>query len=197
MDRFLERASELTGAKLASATWCQLAAPIPTPPQDVHKASGGGRLRQRRKPLPYFLTGCATILFFPLLLITLLDGVTSQQIKQRKHKKNAIRARKAEFPRLGLDRAFDGNWNATAGQLLLAWYSQAPDPERLIAAMDEKVALLAAPSRWWYRGRPKHLRVVAEFPTVLARCRIPDFADDDVRRFWLHFLRRIMDQSEG
>ncbi|NEW75412.1 hypothetical protein [Streptomyces rhizosphaericus] len=187
MEQFLEQASKLTGGDSSSATWCQLAAPIPTPPHEAHQASGKRRLTQRSKPLAYVVTGCATILFSPLLLLAALDGMTPQQIKERKRKKKTVRARKAEFPQMGLDRAFDGNWNAAAGQFLLTWYSQAPDPERLIVPMNDKITLLAAPSRWWYRGRPKRLRIVAEFPTDLARCRIPEFADDDIRRFWLQF----------
>jgi hypothetical protein len=145
-------------------------------------------VRQRRRPLPYVLSGCATALLSPLLLLAALDGMIPGQIKEKRRKKKAIRARKAQvLPRLGLDRAFDGNWNATAGQLILAWYNQAPDPERLIVPVDGNLALLAAPSPWWYTGRPKHLRIVAQFPAGTARCEIPDFADDDNRRFWLHF----------
>ncbi|CAM5744155.1 hypothetical protein SALBM311S_09382 [Streptomyces alboniger] len=51
-------------------------------------------------------------------------------------------------PQNDLTRAiFDGDWNLTAGQLLLRWYGHSPNPKRLVLLARDRVCLAASPRR--------------------------------------------------
>jgi hypothetical protein len=142
--RSMERADELVDGERQAAAWCRLAAPVPALPPAVRQAVGKRRLRHRRRPLPYVFVAVSTVLTSPLLLLAVLEGGNFSDIKKARRAKKERRVREAEIPRLGLDRAFDGDWDGTAGQLLLRWYEQAPDRERLSCCR-------MTPSRCWRR----------------------------------------------
>ncbi|MET8211899.1 hypothetical protein ABZT51_39020 [Streptomyces sp. NPDC005373] len=54
--------------------WCEIRKPIPTPPEDVHRAAGRGRL----KPGHHWLLYIGAVVFFfvviPMMLIDKLDA---------------------------------------------------------------------------------------------------------------------------
>ena len=64
---------------------------------------------------------------------------------------------------------FDGDWNLTAGQLLLRWYSQSPSPRRLVLLTPDRVCVAASPRRRLSPTKAGDFRIVAEFPSATAR----------------------------
>ncbi len=52
---------------------------------------------------------------------------------------------------------------------------------------DEELVLLAAPSRVWFKGRARRLRIVSRIPYRTARPDIPSDADQRFPRFRLSF----------
>ncbi|WJE01955.1 hypothetical protein [Streptomyces antimycoticus] len=91
------------------------------------------------------------------------------------------------MPEQGLDRPFDGRWEGTAGRLLLEWYAQAPDEERLLVLHRSGVFLLAAPSRGWSPGPAGRLRVVRQLPPYAERFEVPVISGPDLPCFRLKF----------
>lgn len=189
--RVLGNAAALTGFGTRAVGWCELWAGIPRPPEEVRRDRKRSRLRPRFRPVPYLLAGCATVLASPLMLIAVLEGLPSSRKAWRedKRKAQARKRRWAEISELGLDRSFDGDWNGTAGRLLLGWYGQGPDPQRVLTLhpASRRVTLLAAPSWFWFNGRARKLRIVADFPGGQAGCEVPALSDDAHPYFRIHF----------
>ncbi|MEV7977441.1 hypothetical protein [Streptomyces sp. NPDC086519] len=80
---------------------------------------------------------------------------------------------------LGLDKPFDGDWNGSAGRLLLQWYSHSSHHQRLVALAGNRILLAAPPKRVSVR-RDALMQVVAEIPAgdaVLADP-LPEFEND-------------------
>ncbi|MEU4896075.1 hypothetical protein AB0B12_25410 [Streptomyces sp. NPDC044780] len=171
------------------AGWCQLTGPLPEPPAGA-RPTGQVRLRPRRKP-PWigFLRVCGLILFSPLLLYAFLEGLpgSPKEYHAAKARRTDRRRRRALVPEQGLDRPFDGRWEGTAGQLLLDWYAQVPDEERLLVLHRSGVFLLAAPSRMWRPGPAGRLRVVRELPPYAERFEVPVLSGPDLPYFRLKF----------
>ncbi len=171
------------------AGWCRLAGPLPEPPAGARPA-GQVRLRPRRRPLWIgFLRACGLILLSPLLLYAALEGLpgSPKEYRAAKARRADRQRRRALVPEQGLDRPFDGRWEGTAGQLLLDWYAQAPDEERLLVLHRSGVFLLAAPSRRWSPGPAGRLRVVRELPSYAERFEVPVISGPDLPCFRLTF----------
>ncbi|CDR18205.1 hypothetical protein [Streptomyces iranensis] len=171
------------------AGWCRLAGPLPEPPAGA-RSTGQVRLRPRRKP-PWiaFLRVCGLVLFSPLLLYAFLEGLPGSpgEYRAARARRAERRRRRALVPELGLDRPFDGRWEGTAGRLLLDWYAQAPDEERLLVLHPSGVFLLAAPSRGWRPGPAGRLRVVRELRSCTERFEVPVISGPDLPCFRLEF----------
>ncbi|MFE6775911.1 hypothetical protein [Streptomyces sp. NPDC057702] len=172
-----------------TATWCALETALPSPPPAT---SGAPRVRPRRRLLPYVMSGIGFALASPLLLVAALEGwdgpaLGSRKRRVRREAREAARLRRARARERGLYQTFDGDWTAAAGHKLLTWYAAAPDGERLIVPTADELVLLAAPSRVWFTGRARRLRVVDRVPYRTARPEIPHDADHDLPRFHLTF----------
>lgn len=144
-------------------------------------------MRPRRKPWIAFVRACGFVLFSPLLLLALLEGLPGSPKAYRKDKARwTERRRRRELaPQQGLDRVFDGDWQGAAGRLLLDWYGQAPDAERLLVvhAGRSRILLLAAPWLLWNPGPARKLRVVTEIPPGTARLEVPELSGPDIPFF--------------
>ncbi|MFI2028789.1 hypothetical protein [Streptomyces buecherae] len=170
-----------------SATWCSLVTALPVPPP-----ADAGRVRPRRRPLPRVLATLGFVAASPLLLVAAIEGwdgpaLSAKARRARKEAREAAERRVAAARQQGLYQTFDGDWDGAAGQTLLSWYARAPDGERLIVPTDEELVLLAAPSRVWFTGRARRLRIVARVPYRTARPDIPRDADQHLPRFRLSF----------
>ncbi|WFB05723.1 hypothetical protein LRS74_00840 [Streptomyces sp. LX-29] len=170
------QAQALVGFGSNAIGWCELWGEIPRPPEEILAGRERRRLRRRFRPVPKVLFACGAVLLAPLLLLAILDGIPASRKAWREDKwrAQARKRREATIAELGLDRTFDGDWNGTAGQLLLNWYHQAPDPERLLALhpSSRRLSLLAAPSWFWFKGRARKLQIVADFPGGQAGCEV-------------------------
>ncbi|MEU3963161.1 hypothetical protein AB0F42_25680 [Streptomyces buecherae] len=179
------RASARTWAE--SATWCSLVTALPGPPP-----AGAGRVRPRRRPLPRALATLGFVVASPPLLVAAVEGwdgpaLSARARRARKDAREAVEHRAAAARQQGLYQTFDGDWDGAAGRTLLSWYAQAPDGERLIVPTAEELVLLAAPSRVWFTGRARRLRIVTRIPYRAARPDIPRDADQHFPRFRLSF----------
>ncbi|MEU2334881.1 hypothetical protein ABZ608_15045 [Streptomyces sp. NPDC013172] len=155
-----------------AAAWCTIGT-IPEPPDEVRRAAGSAPLR------PAFITPLGMLgvaLGTPLLYIGKLFGLlaageeavkrmlstTGEQERHRAAKLDEKRRDEAVVE-LGLDKAFDGDWNGAAGRLLLQWYSHSSHHERLVALAGDRILLAAPPKRVSIR-RDALMQVVAEIP---------------------------------
>ncbi|MFF6853601.1 hypothetical protein [Streptomyces antimycoticus] len=187
--RVQNKATDLVPLEATVTGWCGLAGPLPGPPAGTRPA-GHVRLRPRRKPWIGFLRACGLILLSPLLLYAVLEGLPGSRKEYRETKARWAdrRRRRALVPEQGLDQPFDGDWDRTAGQLLLDWYAQAPDEERLLVLHRSGVFLLAAPSRGWSPGPAGRLRVVRELlHPYVERVEVPMISGPDLPYFRLRF----------
>ncbi len=89
-------------------------------------------------------------------------STTGEQERHRAAKLDRKRRDEA-VAELGLDRTFDGDWNAAAGRLLLQWYGHSSHHQRLVALAGNRI-LLAAPPRRVSVRRDALTQVVAELP---------------------------------
>lgn len=64
---------------------------------------------------------------------------------------------------------FDGDWNLTAGQLLLRWYSHSPSPKRLVMLARDRICVAASPRRRMSPTKADDFLSVTEFTLEQAR----------------------------
>ncbi|MGW2619418.1 hypothetical protein [Streptomyces sp. NPDC001500] len=165
------RARKILGEDPVAMVWCEIGKPIPAPPKAVHRAAGKGRL----KPRHHWLLYVGGVVFFfvvvPMMLIgklgDVLDGQTSSG------EAGSTRDRAAGSGRRDVDDPtgdiFDGDWNLTAGQLLLRWYGHSPNPKRLVMLAGDRVCVAASPRRTLSPVKADDFRTVAEFSFTEAR----------------------------
>ncbi|MGO4749706.1 hypothetical protein AB4212_13965, partial [Streptomyces sp. 2MCAF27] len=97
----------------------------------------------------------------PLMLIDKLgDGLGRPTASRRDRTRDRTRDRQQD-PTNGI---FDGDWNLTAGQLLLRWYGHSPNPKRLVMLAHERVCIATSPRRRLSPTKADDFRTVAEFP---------------------------------
>lgn len=125
------------GIHAEAADWCWIDK-IPRPPTDVLQAAPNPRLRPAGLP-PLGMVGA--VLGAPFILLVMLLSLLSdaeEAVKRAlgsKEEKERRRARKKDCERRDalivqqcLDKVFDGDWGANAGQFLLRWYGLHPPP---------------------------------------------------------------------
>ncbi|MFD5750256.1 hypothetical protein [Streptomyces sp. NPDC127033] len=171
------RARKVLGEEPMALVWCEIHQGIPTPPRDVHRAAGKGRL----KPGHHWLLYVGGVVFFfvvvPMMLIDKLGdriGRGSAQGRNRPPRGGSGRPNppggsdgdRGQDP---ADGVFDGDWNLTAGQLLLRWYGHSPNPKRLVMLARDRVCIAASPRRRLSPAKADDFRSVAEFPLDQAR----------------------------
>jgi hypothetical protein len=172
------RARKILGEDPVALVWCEIHKRIPTPPKDVHRAAGKGRLKSRSHWLVYVGAVVFCFVIVPVMLIDMLG----QQLDRLLSSKRS-RGRETAPPRTapaaqdpspdrapGNDRGqdpangvFDGDWNLTAGQLLLRWYGHSPSPKRLVMLGRDRVCVAASPGRRLSPTKADDFRTVTEF----------------------------------
>ncbi|MFF8727147.1 hypothetical protein ACF073_11725 [Streptomyces sp. NPDC015171] len=172
------RARTILGEEPLALVWCEVHKPIPTPPKDVHRAAGKGRL----KPGHHWLLYVGAVLFFFVVVPMMLIDRLGDRIQR------PSRPRRTDGPRAGqprtppearrsaadpgqtrdrgprpADGVFDGDWAKTAGQLLLRWYGHSPNPKRLVVLGRDRVCVATSPRRRLSPTRADDFRTFAEF----------------------------------
>lgn len=169
------RARKILGEKPVALVWCEIHKPIPAPPKDVHRAAGKGRLKSRHHWLWY---AGAVVFFFVVVPMILLDGLGRRldqrlsgrsrdgQTGQRSGRGRSRERDRGQDPTNGV---FDGDWNLTAGQLLLRWYGYSPNPKRLVMLTRDRICVAASPRRRLSPTKADDFRTVTEFTLDQAR----------------------------
>ncbi|NDZ78502.1 hypothetical protein G3I19_08190 [Streptomyces sp. SID10853] len=177
------RARKILGEEPVALVWCEIHKPIPAPPKDVHRAAGKGRLKPRHHWLLY---AGAVVFFFVIVPMMLIDklGRTLEQLLsgQRRGRRSEPPSTPSDTRRSSRDRSpendreqdptngvFDGDWNLTAGQLLLRWYGHSPNPKRLVMLAHDRICVAASPRRRLSPTKADDFRSVMEFPLDQAR----------------------------
>ncbi|MEU3105559.1 hypothetical protein [Streptomyces griseoflavus] len=177
------RARKILGEEPVALVWCEIHKPIPVPPRDVHRAAGKGRLKSRHHWLWY----AGAVVFFFVVVPMILMGHLSRKLGQRLSGRSrggqtgqprtppdtqrSGRGRSPERDR-GQDPTngvFDGDWNLTAGQLLLRWYGYSPSPKRLLMLTRDRLCVAASPRRRLSPTRADDFQTVTEFTLEQAR----------------------------
>ncbi|MFF6999734.1 hypothetical protein ACFY93_33035 [Streptomyces sp. NPDC008313] len=165
------QARKVLGEDTVALVWCEIGKPIPTPPKSVHRAAGKGRM----KPGHHWLLYVGGVLFFfvvvPMMLLDKLGDVLDRGPSHGEG--GSTRNRTAGSPGPDSDDStrgiFDGDWNLTAGQLLLRWYGHSPNPKRLVMLTGDRLCLAASPRRTLSPTKADDFRITAEFPFSEAR----------------------------
>ncbi|QUX26812.1 hypothetical protein KGD83_15630 [Nocardiopsis akebiae] len=176
------RARKILGEKPVALVWCEIHKPIPAPPKDVHRAAGKGRLKSRHHWLWY---AGAVVFFFvvvPMILLDSLgrrldqrlsgrsrDGQTGQPCPPDTQRSGRDRSREGDRGQDATSGVFDGDWNLTAGQLLLRWYGYSPNPKRLVMLTRDRICVAASPRRRLSPTKADDFRTVTEFNLDRAR----------------------------
>ncbi|MFE6157634.1 hypothetical protein ACFQ7F_01790 [Streptomyces sp. NPDC056486] len=179
------RARKILGEDPVALVWCEIHRPIPVPPKDVHRAAGKGRLKSRHHWLVYVGAVVFCFVVVPVILIDLLGRKLDQLLSPGRRSRaqrtapsptapdaqGSGRGRAPEGER-GQDPAngvFDGDWNLTAGQLLLRWYGHSPSPKRLVMLTRDRICVAASPRRRLSPTKADDFRAVTEFALDQAR----------------------------
>ncbi|MYW19149.1 hypothetical protein GT039_27120 [Streptomyces sp. SID2955] len=182
------RARKILGEEPLALVWCEIHKRIPQPPKEVHRAAGEGRLKPGHHWLLYV---GATLFFFvvvPMMLIDKLGDKTGEMLAKRREpyrrtpgSRSDTGPQRSAPQRSTQDRGptgraddpahgvFDGDWNLTAGRLLLRWYGHSPTPKRLVMLAHDRICIAASPRRRLSPTKADDFRSVAEFPLDAAR----------------------------
>ncbi|MEU3231429.1 hypothetical protein [Nocardiopsis alba] len=176
------RARKILGEEPVALVWCEIHKPIPAPPKDVHRAAGKGRLKSRHHWLWYV---GAVVFFFVVVPMILLDGLGRRLDQRLSGRSRDGRTGQPSPPDTqcsgrgrsrGRDRGqdptngvFDGDWNLTAGRLLLRWYGYSPSPKRLVMLTRDRICVAASPRRRLSPTKADDFRTVTEFTLDQAR----------------------------
>ncbi|WP_224348468.1 hypothetical protein [Streptomyces olivaceus] len=183
------------GVHAEACEWCTIDK-VPQPPTDVLEAAGNPRLRPGRLR-PLGMVGAAlAVLFTPLaLLLTVLSNgedalkralATKEEKERLRAKDEDDRRRDAITAERGLDQVFDGNWQGSAGQFLLRWYSHSTHHQRLVVATEDGIVLAAPPQRVT-TGREQRMEIVARLSDTKAILLDPFNGEFDTRMVLIRF----------
>ncbi|MFC8129019.1 hypothetical protein [Streptomyces sp. NPDC057302] len=187
--------SDRLGLQADASAWCTIDQ-IPQPPAEVLRAAGTPRLRPGRAPALDVLGNVLALPFAPFVMAfvylarggkaveRLLAPTSEKQRLRTKHQDE--KRRDALAAEQGLDRVFDGNWQAEAGQFLLRWYSHSPHDERLVLVTQGDI-VLAAPPRRVSGSREKLMEVVARLSAAEATVVDPFHGEFETKILLLRF----------
>ncbi|MGH4035935.1 hypothetical protein ACQB60_44355 [Actinomycetota bacterium Odt1-20B] len=161
-----KRARKVLGEEPVALVWCEIHKPIPAPPKDVHRPAGKGRLKPGHHWLLYVGGAVFFFVVVPWMLIDKLVGRVDGGTPQRRSRGPEVASRPAPDP---AHAVFDGDWNLTAGRLLLRWYGHSPNPKRLVLLARDRLCLAASPRRRLSPTKADDFSTVAEFPLAEAR----------------------------
>ncbi|MFI0965919.1 hypothetical protein ACH4S8_31670 [Streptomyces sp. NPDC021080] len=173
------RVRTILGEDPTAMVWCEVHKGIPKPPADVHRAAGKGRL----KPGHHWLLYVGAVAFFfvvvPMMLIDKLGDRLGGPSPARRSRSSrtapggtSVDGRPTARDRERGERTdgvFDGDWDLTAGRLLLRWYTQSPNPKRLVMLTPDRVCLAASPRRRLSPTKADDFRIVVEYPSSEVR----------------------------
>ncbi|ROP56008.1 hypothetical protein [Streptomyces sp. PanSC9] len=209
------RARKILGADPTALVWCELARPIPAPPEQVHRAAGSKRLTPGRHWLLY----AGAVLFFFVVIPMMLIDKLGDRLERRpagrraphpRHEpdsaststpgsESADAATSPRPPAPGRDRRgrrrpgdpahglFDGDWERTAGRLLLHWYGHSPNPQRLVMLTGDGICVAASPRRRLSPTTAGDFHAVARFSPAEARIEAEAGQPRGFATFALHF----------
>ncbi|MGW9381946.1 hypothetical protein ACWHAO_28645 [Streptomyces albidoflavus] len=177
------RARKVLGEDPVALVWCEIHRPIPKPPKDIHRAAGSGRLKSRHHWLWYAGAVVFCVVVVPVILLDSLGRHVDRWLRGRGRGAQAGEPRSPSDPqrpgRRGsreserghdpTDQVFDGDWNLTAGQLLLRWYAYSPSPQRLVMLTRDRICVAASPRRRLSPTKADDFQVVTEFTLDHAR----------------------------
>ncbi|MFB6984671.1 hypothetical protein [Streptomyces sp. NPDC056304] len=165
-----QRAKKVLGAEPSALVWCSIPQAIPKPPKDVHRAAGKGRLRGRHHWLLYAGAVVFCVVIIPIYLIDMLGKQIDRMLRGRARRSETGRTRETPTVDRGPGNGvFDGDWNLTAGQLVLRWFSQSPSPRRLVLLDRDRICVAASPRRRLAATKANDFGIVAEFRADEAR----------------------------
>ncbi|MFJ6069871.1 hypothetical protein ACIQFU_03345 [Streptomyces sp. NPDC093065] len=122
-----------------------------------------------------------TVILWPLgallALLAFLEEAAEWLLSSEERARTRARARDDEERKEAvgahaLDKLFDGDWTAAAGQLLLRWYGHSSHPTRLLVLTPDGITLAAPPKRVSVR-QTERMVVVARIPASQARVEDP------------------------
>ncbi|WP_331723557.1 MULTISPECIES: hypothetical protein [unclassified Streptomyces] len=196
------RARKILGEDPVALVWCGIGKAIPTPPKDVHRAAGKGRLKGRHHWLLYVGAVLGFFIIIPWYLLDTLgkkiDGHPSsrpaqgRQVRQTTEGDTRPPTPPTPTPTTTADRdpaegVFDGDWSLTAGQLLLRWYSQSPNPRRLVLLARDRICVAASPRRHLSPTKADDFQIVTEFSHHEARIEAETGQPRGFATFRIHF----------
>lgn len=150
------RARKILGQDPDAMVWCSLRHAIPRPPPEIRRTAGRVRLRQRQHWLVYVGMVVFCVVVIPWML---LDRLSSGPSRSARGRQSGGRGGPDPVPTF-----FDGDWNRSAGQLLLRWYAVSPNPARLVLLTRDRVCLAASPRRRVSPTKAADFAIVTEFP---------------------------------
>ncbi|TGB14814.1 hypothetical protein [Streptomyces sp. MZ04] len=175
--RVQRRVRKILGEEPVALVWCEIHKRIPTPPKDVHRAAGKGRLKSRHHWLVYVGAVVFCFVVVPVILIDTLGRMLDQSLSPGRSRGRRTGSSRTAPEAQGSGRGpspestgvFDGDWNLTAGQLLLRWYGHSPSPKRLVMLARDRICLAASPRRRLSPTKADDFRIVKEFALDQAR----------------------------
>ncbi|UQI45032.1 hypothetical protein M1P56_12065 [Streptomyces sp. HU2014] len=158
--KVLRRARKILGEEPTLLVWCGIRG-IPRPPKEIHRAAGKGRL----KPGRHWTFYLGAVLFCVVVVPYLLMDLLSQKLNGNLDRDTRPDARTPDRPTAPAPHngVFDGDWDLTAGQLLLRWYGTSPNRARLFLATSDRVCFAASPRRRVLPRSAGDVRLVTEF----------------------------------
>ncbi|WP_431032733.1 hypothetical protein ACQYWQ_05390 [Streptomyces sp. P6-2-1] len=178
------QARSLLGGDPVALVWCELPGPIPKPPAEVRSAAGKVRLKGRHHWLLYVL---GTVFFVVVVPFMLLDALDRRPGRRQAGRSAANGSSTGEDTPPQRPPFFDGDWERTAGQLLLRWYGYSPSPRRIVLLTRDGVHLAASPGRRLLPTRAADFTVHSRFAAHEARIEAEAGQPRGFARFRLRF----------
>ncbi|MFI1177321.1 hypothetical protein [Streptomyces melanogenes] len=191
------RARKILGEDPVALVWCSIRKAIPTPPKDVHRAAGKGRLKKRHHWLFYVGAVLGFFIIVPWFLLDTLGKkidwlLSSKPARGRQVRRTPDGDTRVPRPPRTVDRdpaeeVFDGDWSLAAGQLLLRWYSQSPNPRRLVLLTQDRICVAASPRRRLSPTKADDFQIVTELGRHEARIEAEAGQPRGFATFRIHF----------
>ncbi|THA58032.1 hypothetical protein [Streptomyces sp. A1136] len=166
------QAKKILDEEPVALVWCEISRPIPKPPKEVHRAAGKARLSPGHHWLFYVGVVVFFFVFIPMFLLDQLgkkidSGPGSGNTPERSSRRGSgTSAAPSDRP---ASQIFDGDWNLTAGRLLLGWYGRSPNPKRLVLLTRDRICVAASPGRRLSPTKASDFQLTAEFLVDEAR----------------------------
>ncbi|MEU9116098.1 hypothetical protein AB0D04_31115 [Streptomyces sp. NPDC048483] len=175
------QARKLLGEEPLAMVWCEVHKAIPKPPRPVHHAAG----KQRLKPGRHWLFYVGVVAFFFIFIPMFVLDKAGEKFDRLWGERPARGQRAPQTDRPSAARGhgtddrdqsarpdngvFDGDWDLTAGQLLLRWYGSSPNAKRLVMLTPDRIHVAASPRRRLSPTKAHDFQIVTAFAAAEAR----------------------------